>query len=137
MKILFKLLTDRDFLFFCGVGALSALANFGSFFIFWHVLEFHYEWAVSCSYVISICVHFLGNRHVTFRNKKEKFWPQFLRYLCMVVINYFVTLFVVFGVVHWVHLPPYVGVIASIGATVMVGFVMAKYWVFVGRKAEE
>lgn len=115
---------------FLSVGAISALVNFLSFAFFWHTLGLHYQVAVTFAYILSVITHFTGNRHFTFKQANNALSSQISKYLVMVALNYCVTLFVMHTVVVTFHLSPYLGIIASIAATISTGYIMSRCWVF-------
>jgi putative flippase GtrA len=125
-----KLVDIRTFSFFLGVGATSALFYFLSFGMFYNLLHWHYKVAVSFAYFISILVHFLGNRTLTFKSHGAHLKRHISRYIVMVLINYCLTLLVMCIVVQILRLNPYIGIVASIGATTGVGYLIARFWVF-------
>ena len=125
-----KLFDKRTFLFYCLAGGLSALVYFCFFSLLWQMIHMNYKIAVSIAYVMSVVVHFTMNRRLTFRGHGKNLRKHLMKYSVMILINYLITMLVVHMVVEKIHLSPYFGVVAAIGATVMSGYLMAKYWVF-------
>lgn len=123
-------INKRSILSFLAVGAASAIVNFASFGIFWSLVGLPYAYAVSIAYVLSVIFHFTANRHITFKSQGTNFLPQLSKYLVLIFINYFVTLFIVNYVVTVLHLSPYFGLVMAIGATVLTGYFMSRYWIF-------
>lgn len=125
-----KLFDIRTFSLFLGVGASSALSYFLSFGIFYNFLHLPYKPAVSMAYFISVLVHFLGNRTLTFKSHGAHLLRHLSRYIVMVLINYIITLFIMHIVVQILHFSPYLGIVASIATTTGIGYLIAKFWVF-------
>jgi len=111
---------------FCLVGVLSATVQFGILTVFLDFFTFSLNFSVTSAYVGSVFVHFFGNKYFTFRNAVVANVAEGGRYIGMVLLNYAVTLCVV-GVLGN---KPYVATVLSIVATVWVGFMLSKYWVF-------
>lgn len=126
----FRLLDKKTVIFFLIVGASSALSYFLSFALLYSVLNLNYKIAVTIAYVISILVHFTGNRVFTFQQHGANLMQHVSKYLVMVLINYVITLVIMHIVVQNLHIIPYIGLAISIAATVGTGYLMSKYWVF-------
>ena len=120
----------KSILLFLFVGVVSALVNFTSFTILWKFAGVNYQIAVSIAYVLSVVVHFLTNRKLTFESDHTHFLLQMPRYLTMIFVNYLITLSITHMVVEMLHLTPYLGILFSIGVTMNVSYLMLRYWVF-------
>lgn len=120
----------KSILLFLFVGFLSAAVNFGTFTVLWKWVGLNYKVAVSFAYVLSVIVHFVVNRKLTFQSDHTHFLLQMPRYLTMILINYLITLGITRIVVEVLHLSPYLGILFSIGVTINVSFLMLRYWVF-------
>lgn len=112
------------------VGALSAVVNITIFSLIYDLINLNYQIAVSIAYILAVVVHYLANRKFTFKNKDQDYLKQISKYLIMIAINYFITLEIVKCVVEVFHLSPYLGIIASIGGTVITGYILSRFWVF-------
>lgn len=133
-KYIKKLIQTSDFHTiskFLTVGALSAVINFTAFAFLWNLIHINYQVAVSISYILSVIFHFTANRRFTFKSHGRNLHKHLIRYLVMATINYLLTLLVMHVVVEIFKFSPYFGVIASIGATVSVGYILARSWVFI------
>lgn len=126
-KALFELGTVIKFLM---VGGFTAVFYFSMFTIFWKLMHLNYKIAVSTAFVIATSTQFFLNRHLTFRCYNSKRIEQIVKYITMVVVNYLITFFVVKSVVELLLWSPYIGIIISIGITVITGYLMSKFWVF-------
>lgn len=125
----------RSITVFLIIGALTALLYFTLFAVIWETLHVDYKIAVTISYLSAISFHFFMNRKITFRSSHGKIMPQIIKYAIMAFINYLIAITVVELSVKLLLLSPYVGVLISVGATVMTGYFMSKLWVFrVGEK---
>ncbi len=120
----------RSILLFLFVGTVSAIVNFSSFTILWKFVGLNYQLAVSVAYVLSVIVHFLTNRKLTFESDHTHFLLQMPRYLTMIFVNYLITLSVTHIVVEVLHMTPYIGILLSIGVAMNVSYLMLRYWVF-------
>jgi len=121
-------------LVFLGVGTFSAVVNLLSFGFFWHYAHLNYQVSVSIAYVLSVLVHFILNRYVTFGDYSTTFLPQIQRYLIMLATNYLITLLIVQLVVELLHFSPYAGIIGAIGCTVSISYFMSRFWIFNSSK---
>lgn len=115
---------------FVAVGGLTALVYGGLTALFLNVLGMNYRVGVSIAYLTSIALHFSLNRHITFRAAGSRALPQVWRYLTMAGINYLATLIIVSIVVDGLHWNVYVGVVLAVLATIVIGYVLARLWVF-------
>lgn len=104
--------------------------QFGVLTVFWDFFAFSLNFSVTSAYVGSVFVHFVGNKYFTFRNAATVNVAEGGRYIGLVLLNYTVTLCVVGFVVGVLNSTPYVATVLSIAATVWIGFVLSKYWVF-------
>lgn len=120
----------RSILFFLFVGALATVVNLASFTLFWKFIKLNYQIALSVAYVLSVIVHFVANRGLTFQGRHIHFLRQMPRYLAMLFINYLITLGVTRMVVEVMHITPYMGILLAIGVTMNTSYFMLRYWVF-------
>ena len=112
------------------VGAATAAVYLGLMSVLYGRFHLDYRIAVTVCYIIAVALHFLLNRHLTFRTGNGHVMLQIMKYLALVAINYLVTMLVVAGAVAWVGLSPYLGALLAIVSTTIVTFVMSKNWVF-------
>lgn len=131
IKEIVHILDFRALSLFLTVGALAAVVNFSSFAFLWNLVHINYQISVSISYILSVIFHFTANRRFTFKSHGRDLHKHLIKYLAMVSTNYLITLAVMYIVVEIFKLSPYIGVVASIGTTVGVGYILAKFWVFV------
>jgi putative flippase GtrA len=120
----------RAIFLFLLVGALSATVNLASFAFLWQYCGLNYQIAVSIAYTLSVALHFVANRKLTFQSDHTYFLLQMPRYFTMLFINYLITLGITRLVVETLHLTPYLGIVLSIGVTMNVSYLMLRYWVF-------
>lgn len=120
----------RSILSFLIVGALSAVVNFSSFGLLWNWLGLNYQIAVTIAYILSVIFHFVANRRFTFQSHGTHFFRHLPKYAVMILINYLITLLIVRISVEILHLSPYIGIILAIGATVNIGYLLSRFWVF-------
>jgi putative flippase GtrA len=117
------------------VGGVTFGINFFFFHLFYGLLHWDYRIAVSLSYVITVVCHFMLHRIFTFSAAEQEIAHNAGRYLLMLALNYGITLSVIWLSVEVVRLSPYIGVVASTGATASTSFLVMKYFVFKARKA--
>lgn len=121
----------RSFVAFSLVGAGTAGVYFITLAIFLELLRIDYRLAVSVSYFSGVMFHFFMNKLFTFKTKTpQAFVGQAFRYPVLVGVNYVLTIFVVTLTVERLNYAPYVGVLFSMGLTVVTGYLMARYWIF-------
>src|SRR5580704_3453559 len=97
------------FLRFVLVGGLTALIYFSLFHLLWMHFYYNYHLAITLSWIAAILFYFLANRYFTFNAVDKNMSRQFLRFLFLVLINYFITLGITHTVVETVKLSPYTG----------------------------
>lgn len=112
------------------VGGLTASIYFGLTFVGLEILGTNYLLSVSIAYCLSVSFHFLANRQYTFSALGGEVFPQTLRYIMLLLLNYSLTFGVVYVCVDRLMLSPYYGVAVSIPLTLVIGFFVAKFWVF-------
>jgi putative flippase GtrA len=129
-NVFFNILGPR-FYIFLAVGLATAIVQFVAFYLMFDVLHAPRRISVSISYIIAVAFHFNANRIITFRAASRDLGKRMFRYAAITVLNYFITIIVVDICVNSAGLSPYIGLMASIATTVMTGFLLMKYWVFV------
>lgn len=95
---------------------------------------FSYTAAVNWAYLITLVFHFSMNRIFTFENATNKLGSQVIRYGCLSLMNYGVTLAVVSLTVEIFKQSPALGMFLAIFASVIIGYPASKYWVFRAEK---
>ncbi|MBO9170426.1 GtrA family protein [Rhizobium sp. L245/93] len=103
---------------------------FGVLFITVELLQLGHFLAVSVSYICAITFHFLANKIFTFKSRNANVLREASRYLCVALINYVITLAVVYLVVDIAHQSTYLGAVAAVAVTLGLGYGMTKFWVF-------
>lgn len=125
-------LTHRGALFrYILVGIVAALVNLFCFVVLNEQLRIDYMISTSLAYIIATVLHFLLSRHFTFKNINALSY-QIPRYLSTALVNFLITMMVVWSVVNLLLLPAVVGVILAIGASLIIGFFLNRFWVFSG-----
>lgn len=112
------------------VGSITAVIYFLVMWLIEAVLGASYAGAVSLAYLLSTIFQFAANRHFTFAAAHGSSEGQILRYMCMWLINYLITILIVSICVEKLQLSPYVGVCIAVVLTMSVGYFLARYWVF-------
>lgn len=93
-------------------------------------MALNYLVAVAIAYCLAVFVHFTLNRRFTFRSHGKNLSNHLKKYLLVTAFNFVITLLIVNFIVKVLLLSPYWGVIFSIGATMMVGYILGRNWVF-------
>ncbi|OGT34308.1 MAG: hypothetical protein A3C44_07555 [Gammaproteobacteria bacterium RIFCSPHIGHO2_02_FULL_39_13] len=117
-------------IFYCLIGGLSATVYFGVFALFFQGFHVHYQLAISFAYIMSVITHFTMNRYFTFAVNGKNLQKHIVKYVVMVMVNYVITMTIVYFIVSELQCSPYFGMVSAIGVTVLSGYMMARYWVF-------
>lgn len=120
----------KQFFLFLMVGSISAIVNFFTFFCTFNLMNLDYRFSVSIAYILSVVVHFIGNRYLTFQSYHQHSFSQIKRYIVLLLINYCLTLAIVTTSVAFLHVSPYIGIALAIAFTVGIGFIISKTYVF-------
>lgn len=112
------------------IGSLNSVFSFFLFTLFWKYCGFHYLVAISYTYVITSSIQFFANRKLTFKCVSGNIYFQILKYLCMLGINYLITLFLMRYLVSHLDLSPYASLCLVIVCTATTGFLLFKFWIF-------
>lgn len=115
---------------FLGVGGATAVLQFTLLFVTIELLQLGAFLAVSVSYIAAITFHFFANKVFTFKSRDANILPEVMRYMCVALVNYIVTLIVVYLVVDLAGQSTYLGAALAIAVTVGLGYGMTKFWVF-------
>lgn len=119
------------------VGALSAAVYFFVFSLCLYVFVGHYIVATTLGYFIAVCVHFLGNRYITFQDQIDlQVMPVIIKYFAMLLVNYGLSIMIVDVLVGGYGVSAYLGIAMSIVGTTFSGFLLSKYWVFVNTRKD-
>jgi putative flippase GtrA len=125
---------NREFLTYLFVGGVIFL--FYMVFIILAVETFHFDYrlGVSGAYLLAVIFHFFANRTFTFRSVGHRLVDQSIRYIGLLIFNYFITLMVVSFCVEKLSFSPSLSAALAIVFTVGLGYLASKFWVF--RKSE-
>jgi putative flippase GtrA len=122
-----KLLAHRrQFGLFLAGGLLCALADVGLMQLLLAVGA-HYAGATTAGFAAGLLVNYAFHSRLTFAAAASA--PRFARYLCVVGLNYLLTLaWVALSVALFAN--PLPGKLVSLPLVALNGFVLAKYWIF-------
>jgi putative flippase GtrA len=109
---------------------VTAVVYFLVFSLCWEYLSLNETSAISAGYMLSVSVHFFGNKYFTFEKWSGSLRVQLMKYGSMVLFNYAITLIISHIIVSEMGLSPYVAIVGSIAATVISGYFMSRNWVF-------
>jgi putative flippase GtrA len=112
------------------IGFSTVIIYYTAFVILWRYFDLHYAVALTIAYLISTTFNFNANRSFTFSYHEGKWYFQLMKYLVVALVNYLVSLFVAHIVVEYLLLSPYIGGIVAIGMTVIMGYLLSKFWIY-------
>jgi len=115
---------------FTVVGLLTFVLYFSLFHLLYGEAGLGYKVAVSIAYSVTVLCHFLLHRLFTFGAQRLSLSRHAGRYGVMLVLNYGITLGVMWTVVEIVRISPYFGTIASTICTAASSFFVMKHFVF-------
>lgn len=125
---------NLEFIRFLLVGSTAAGINFFSFFICYTLCQMNYKIAVSFAFIITALAHFFMNQKFTFQSKHNDFTTRVLKYILMLLLNYCMSLLIVWCFVHIVGVSPYFGLIGAMGVNAISNYLIMKHFVFVQAK---
>jgi len=112
------------------VGVLTFILYFSLFRFLYGSAGFDYKVAISLAYIVTVLCHFLLNRFFTFNARQRSLGLHAGRYGLMLVLNYVITLFVMWTVVEIIRISPYFGAVVSTAVTAASSFFVMKHFVF-------
>lgn len=116
------------FIFF---GFLTFAINIVCFHAFYGgLVKFNYPLAVTLAYIITVMAHFLLHRTFTYQAVDQQAVHHVWRYTLMLILNYLVTLFVVWFAVNILKISAYWGIVMATGCSAGISFFVMKYFVF-------
>jgi len=113
------------------IGALT----FGAYFLLLDLLFSRlgapYPLAVAIAYAVAVTFHFIANRRFTFQaSTTASLRAHAARYIAVLVINYLSQLAIIYFLFEVAGFSFYLAAIAGIGMTLVIGFILLRYWVF-------
>ena len=129
MRIIGKII-NLEFLTYLVVGGVTAFIYFSFVALSVEILKLDYRLGVSIAYVLAVSFHFVVNRKFTFHASDQRIIQQSIRYFGVLVINYLITVGVVWFFVGQLGASAYLGAAMSILVTVGLGYFASKFWVF-------
>lgn len=112
------------------IGVIVASVYFGLIYLLIDELAIQYMIAVSISYVTAVSLHFILNRLITFKASSGRLGKQSFRYLGLLIINYTISLVIVYLSVSFAGFSPYFGACTAVIATFFSGYIISSRWVF-------
>jgi putative flippase GtrA len=91
-KKLLSTIDKKSFTNYVIVGFTSAGLYFGTFVVFYRWVHLHYIIAISIAYITSMIFNFTANRCITFAHQERKWHLQLMKYLCVALLNYLISL---------------------------------------------
>lgn len=120
---------SKPFMLFAIIGGITAGFYISIFTLLLNLFHLHYQVALAISYVFSITFYFFANRSFTFKNQNAVS-QQLPKYFIMLFFNYLATMGITYITVEILTLPPQFGIVAAIGLTFILNFLISKFWVF-------
>ncbi len=117
------------------VGGLTFSIYYGFLWIAYGFFHMPYPGAVAVSYSFAIIFHFLASRKITFNSLGTKPQKQVVRYLAVAALNYLVQLGVIRLCFEIYGINFYISTFFGILLTMIIGFILMNFWVFVGEKS--
>lgn len=121
-----RALLRSQFVVYIAGGVLSALIDIGVMLL---LLRFGLPAivATSAGFGIGLLVNYAFHSNITF--KKISTPKTFTRFLCVVALNYMLTVGLVALAVWW-HAAPLIGKILSLPVVALNGFILGRYWIY-------
>lgn len=113
------------FVFLCG-GVLSAILDIGVMQLL-RALGTAVAIATTAGFATGLLINYAFHAKVTFQ--RDAVSANFIRYICLVAVNYGLTLVCVALAVK-LGIDPVFGKLASLPVVAINGFVLGKYWIF-------
>lgn len=128
----FKRMNHHRFILYVVVGSLSSLINYALFSLFYGLLHWHYQIALTLGFFSGAIFNFISNRTMTFSASAQSHsaHKQLIKYLVLLISNYCANLGLTHMGVEFLFLSPYAAVLLSIVTTVLVTYLISKHWVF-------
>jgi putative flippase GtrA len=83
--------------------------------------------AASAGFIVGLFVNYVFHAKVTFKNVTTP--ATFFRFMCLVVLNYLITIVLVALAARWLTYP-LIGKLCSLPIVALNGFFLGKHWVF-------
>ena len=116
--------------YFC-VGAISALVDWGLFFILHLIAEFHYIAAAAGSFLLSVIVNFFLGREFVFKNQcKFNVNIEALSIIAMNTTGLLFDLLIMSLVIELIHVHPMSAKIGATGIVFIWNFSVRRWWLY-------
>ena len=116
----------RQIALFVAGGVVSALADIGAMYLLIG-RGIHYSLATSAGFALGLLVNYAFHATLTFRESGNA--TSFLRYLCVVGLNYLLTIGCV-ALAASLAGNPLAGKLLSLPLVAFNGYLLGKYWIF-------
>ena len=117
---------SRQFAIFLLVGLACAFIDIAIMELF-RLEGVHYGVAVSAGFGVGVIANYLLHAKFTFKTSSSQ--VNFLKFACIVMLNYGITLLFVVGSTHFLG-SVLTGKIASLPVIAVNGFLLSRYWAF-------
>jgi len=119
---------SKTFIIFCLVGVVSAVVDLSVLYILNNIFVETIIISVTLAFLAGLVANYILHTNITFSSKAST--TNATKFLCVVVINYLLTLTVIKLGVDFAGLDVIVSKIISLPIVAVSGFVLSKYWVY-------
>ncbi len=121
----------RSFALFVVVGLISAVANYGIFYILLRSAHWQYQLASATGFVSGMAVGYPLNRSWTFQQKRDHGnFRRLPHYILVYLISLAASLLFLYVLVDLLGLDARLANLFAIGLSTMTNFVGTRFWVF-------
>ncbi|MES2212646.1 MAG: GtrA family protein [Pseudomonadota bacterium] len=118
------------FLKFSLIGGLTAGIYFFCTMVLIEWLSLDYFISTAIAYLPATTFQFFVNKYYTFQQDNQRTLQAYRRYVALLMVNYVTTMCIIYLTVETAHLSPYLGMAAAVPATMLLGYVLSKNWVY-------
>jgi putative flippase GtrA len=134
MKFISRLGVNADVIKYLLVGMSVFIFYSSLLYLSIDLMQIYYPIGFSISYLLAITAHFTLNKKFTFDGVGfGSVKAQFTKYVCLMAINYFVSICTLTFAVERLFFSVFAGVAMGIVLTTSIGFFASKYWIFRGK----
>ena len=126
----------RQFITFCGVGAINTLAGLAMILTLSEIFGLHYMLANFLGYCFGLLIGFVLHRSITFRNEADRtlIKREFVNFVLIFAIAYLVQLGALYVLVEWLGVITQLSQILAIGIYTLINYFGNKVITFRGQK---
>jgi len=121
-----------NFIFFTKYFIIGCINTALSFILLWNLLgnkDISYSIAMVYVYLFGLIFQYLANKFFTFNSMKFNFY-ELLRYICLILINYFLSVFILTISLDFFKVSIFVASSISAATVVVSSFFFSLIWVY-------